>query len=213
MNERKIMKTSGDFYSVLVVLGVVTATSLSSLGDESIRVGQVVESADGKASAAFSPTGKIKLTKADGTSRMLDHCSAVAGAFSPDGTLFCAAGQRPGGMGVFRVWPTIDGVVIGNLTSGMPEIPKIVFSTDNRLLACTTGKTGIEVWEIAEQKLKWSKYFNRPVASVAFNPADLAVIVTCSDKSQRRIQIDNGEVLDSKAVKSEVLCALLTPRP
>jgi WD40 repeat protein len=164
-------------------------------------------SADGQVIATLAPSGKIGLSKADGTLlRRLDHCAPVSGVFSKDGALFCAAGKCPGGYGALKVWRVGDGKLLCKLDNEMSEIPKLSFSPDGKWLACTAGPSRINLWDVSDGTLKWSASVNRGIASVSFESDGATVIARCADKTARRLSLEKGRPFRAKQSEGTSVC-------
>jgi WD40 repeat protein len=180
-------------------LALLLLSAIQSKADESTNSSPKITSSDGYFVATLVPEGKILITYCDGTLvRRLDHCAPLAGFFSQDGSLFCAAGRCVGGSGSVKVWRVSDGKLLCKLDNDMVEIPRLSFSHNGAFLACTTGRTRVGLWRISDGKLDWATGVDRGIASVRFDDDDSGVIVQCADKSLRHLSVQSGQAKESK---------------
>ncbi len=164
---------------------------------------------DRKFFASLSPAGTIKYCAADGAVlRTFHQCSPSSAVFSKDGALLCSAGQYNRGVGAIKVWRVADGQLIAKLNSESDEVPKLAFSADARLLACTAGKSRINLWEIPESKLRWSASLNRGITSLSFDKSEATVIARCADKSSKRLAVVDGGLIQASRSEGTEQCRI-----
>jgi len=118
---------------------------------------------------------------------------------------FAPPDDAPGRSGSVKVWRVSDGKLLSVLDNDMSEVPILSFSDDATLLSCTTGKSRVILWDIPQNKSRWTNSVGPGITSLRFEKQDATVIAECADKSTRRLSMQNGELLRPTQSKGALL--------
>ncbi|HWO65900.1 MAG TPA: serine/threonine-protein kinase [Umezawaea sp.] len=156
--------------------GTSTPPVESGVPEEIAEHVQLADHQDRITSIAFSPDGKL-LASADGglgrdaaVVRLWDTetgklagtvknpdgpggASACAVAFSPDGKVLAAGGNRTGDATTY-LWNVADRTMIGPLDQSRSIMKSLAFHPDGKTVAGVTHTGGIKVWDVATRAVK-----------------------------------------------------------
>ena len=161
---------------------------------------------DGKEIAVGFETGQIRVFPLS----LTDDHRTFEGAkdnlwtssFSPDGTLFAAAGADK----TIRIYETASGTLKKELTGHKLAIPAIAF-LGNGTIASAGGDKVVKIWDIATGQSKDATGHTLAVLSIAADPTGKVLISGAADKTVRGWNPVDGKELWKVDVRSAV-CAI-----
>lgn len=158
------------------------APSPSPIGSGAVSL---AVSPDRKFVAAGGPDGRVRVLEAGSWRELLTLSvgteSVRALAFSPDGTILAAGGERD-----ILLWAVPSGTVIGQLTGHAGKVWALAFDPTGKRLASGGLDKSARVWDVGSRQQVLQLDTGGMVRAVAFTPAD-GLLVTAGMQQPIRI--------------------------